>query len=95
MAPSPPPQEFIPTDSNDSPIAITTQAETTGVKKRFQYLALKPTIPSKIPPAMTAPTIPSYPRSGFVQIINRLPRKVKLTPITIGSLDPIFQIGYN
>ena len=92
MAPSPPPQEFIPTDSKDNPIAITTQAETTGVKNRFQYLALKPTIPSKIPPAMTAPTIPSYPRSGFV---HKLPRKVKLTPITIGSLDPIFQIGYN
>ena len=76
-------------------MAMTTQADTTGVRKRFQYLALKPTRPSKIPPRMTAPIIPSYPSSGLVQIIRRLPRNVKLTPITIGSLDPIFQIGYN
>ena len=74
-------------------IAITTQLDTTGVKYFFQYWALKPTTPSKIPPRIMAPTIPSYPRSGFVQIIRRLPRKVKLTPITIGSLEPIFHIG--
>ena len=85
----------MPTDNNESPIAITTHADTTGVRKRFQYLALRPTSPSKIPPKITAPTIPSYPSSGLVQITNRLPRNVKLTPITIGSPDPIFHTGYN
>lgn len=79
----------------ESPMAITTQAETTGVRNRFQYRALKPTNPSKIPPKMTAPIIPSYPRSGLVQIIRRLPKKVKLTPMTMGSREPIFQTGYN
>ena len=83
----------MPTGRRDKPIAITTQADTTGVRYFFQYFALKPTTPSKIPPRITAPTIPSYPSFGFVQIISRLPRKVKLTPMTIGSLDPIFQIG--
>ena len=40
-------------------VAWVTHGETTGVKKRFQYRALKPTRPSKIPPRITAPTIPS------------------------------------
>ena len=76
-------------------MAMTTQAETTGVRNRFQYLALRPTSPSKIPPAITAPTIPSYPSSGLVQITRRLPKKVKLTPMTMGRREPIFQIGYS
>lgn len=34
-------------------------------------------------------------RSGLVLITKRLPKKVKLTPITIGNFDPIFHTGYN
>ena len=31
-APLPPPQEFIPTGRSESPMAMTTQADTTGVR---------------------------------------------------------------
>ena len=56
---------------------------------------IEPNIITVHPPRITAPIIPSYPSSGLVHMISRLPRNVKLTPITIGSFEPIFQIGYN
>ena len=59
--PLPPPNEAEPTDSREKPIAVTTLAATIGEIHFSQYFANNPSVPSKIPPTKTAPTIVSYP----------------------------------
>ena len=43
-----PPKERAPTENNENPIAVTTEAATTGVIHFFQYLASNPNVPSRI-----------------------------------------------
>ena len=52
----PPPTDLAPTVKRENPIAVTTEAATTGVMILRQYLARSPRVPSKIPPMSTAPT---------------------------------------
>ena len=59
------PTGYFPDEANDdtptfrmlSPIATTTQDESSGDMIFLQYLARRPRQPSKIPPTMMAPTI--------------------------------------
>ncbi len=52
----PPPKDLAPTVKRENPMAVTTEAATTGVMILRQYLARSPRVPSKIPPMSTAPT---------------------------------------
>ena len=51
----PPPKDLAPTVNSENPIEVTTEAATTGVMIFRQYFARRPSVPSMIPPIITAP----------------------------------------
>ena len=91
IAPVPPPNDDAPTDKSENPIAVTTVAETIGATTFIQYLANSPNIPSIMPPTRTAPIRVPYPYCE--PITHAKDTKVKLIPMTIGNLEPIFHTG--
>ena len=92
-APTPPAKLFAPIGRSEKPIAVTTVAATTGGMRLVHLPGNSPSIPSTRPPMMTAPT--RVPMPCVVAIAMARERNVKLIPITIGSLEPIFHTGYN
>ena len=89
--PKPPAKELAPTESSEKPMAVTTVAATMGDIIFIQYFAKSPSRPSTIPPTITAPI--STPMPWLTPMEMARERKVKLIPITIGSLEPTLQIG--
>ena len=70
---------------------VTTTAETTGVMKRRQYFANRPSTPSATPPAIMAPIAAPYPYCAAM--VQSTVTNVKLTPMTMGKRDPTRHTG--
>ena len=57
----PPPKDLVPTVKRENPMAVTTDAASIVEIIFFHYFASNPSVPSLIPPIMTAPTTAGYP----------------------------------
>ena len=97
--PTPPPTNLMPTGISEIPKVVTTVPVTTWGRNLRSGFTINPSINSIKPPMRDAPRIAAYPfdQSPIAAYCSPTPIatgiKPELVPITVGSPEPIFQIG--